>query len=184
MAATKGGRIGDEAVKARTGRIWAEWFRILDAAKAGTLTHTQIATHLHDAWDLSGWWCQMVAVRYEQERGLREPLQTCTGDFAANTSRAMAAPIATLYRAFHDAAARRRWLPDAPLEITTATANKSIRAKWGDTKGRVSFYFYAQGSGKARVAVDHMGIESAKDAERLKAWWAERLEKLRSQVEA
>ena len=176
-------RISDEAVKAKTGKTWEEWFRILDAAKAKTMTHTQIASHLHEDLSVPGWWCQMVAVRYEQERGLRARGETCRGDYAANRSRTLKAPLARLYRAFSDPAARRRWLAGAPIEVTKATANKSIRAKWGATKGRISFYFYAEGAGKARVAVDHMGIESAEEAQRMKTWWAERLDRLQGQIE-
>jgi uncharacterized protein YndB with AHSA1/START domain len=181
--AKKGKRISDEAVKAKTGKDWAAWFRILDRAGARKMTHTEIATLLHEKEKVPGWWCQMVAVRWEQERGLRKVFQTCRGDFAANGSRTLAAPLPEVFRAFRDPAARRCWLPDAPLEITTATVNKSIRARWGDTKERVSFYFYPRPGGRSSVSVDHMGIPSERDAHRRRAWWGERLDRLRERVE-
>jgi uncharacterized protein YndB with AHSA1/START domain len=175
--------ISDEAVKAKTGKVWAAWFRILDRAGAKRMTHTQIAAHLGEVEGVPGWWSQMVAVRYEQERGLRESLQTCRGDFAASGSRTLDAPVAAVFRALHDPAERRRWCPDAPLEVTKATAPKSVRARWTGTDQRVAFYLFPQGSGKARVSVDHMGLASAREARRLKAWWSERLDRLRERME-
>lgn len=175
--------ISDEAVKRATGKVWADWFRILDRVGAKRLTHTQIAAHLHEKEQVPGWWCQMVAVRYEQERGLREELQTCRGDYAASGSRTLDATVAQVFRALSDPAERERWCPDAPLEVTKATAPKSVRAKWIGTDQRVAFYLFPQGPGKARVSVDHMGLASAKDAIRLKAWWGERLDRLRARIE-
>lgn len=177
--AKKGAPISDEAVRAKTGKGWKEWFRVLDRAGARKMTHTAIATHLYEKEEVPGWWCQMVAVRYEQERGLREPLQTCTGDFAATGSRTVDVPVARAFRAVSDAAERRRWCPDAPLEVTKATAPKSVRAKWTGTTQRVAFYVFPQGADRARISVDHMGLPSAKEAQRLKAWWSSRLDRLR-----
>ena len=174
--------ISDEAVKAKTGKDWAGWFKVLDRAGAKKMTHTQIATHLHDRCAVPGWWCQMVAVRYEQERGLREALQTCSGNFAANGSRTLSVPLAKVFRAVESAAERRKWCPDAPLEVTSVTKGKYVRAKWAGTSGRVAFYFEAKSGGKSRVAVDHMGLPSGREARRMKAWWGERLDRLRERL--
>jgi uncharacterized protein YndB with AHSA1/START domain len=175
--------ISDEAVKAKTGKDWAGWFKVLDRAGAKRMTHTQIATHLYEQEKVPGWWCQMVAVRYEQERGLREPLQTCRGDFAANAGRTLAASAASVFKAVAEPKGRKDWCPDAPLEVTKATPNKSVRAKWGDGDGRVAFYLFPAPNGKVRFSVDHMGLPSAKEAERMKAWWSERLDRLKGRVE-
>ena len=40
--ATMGPRMSDEAVKAKTGKTWKEWFAILDQAGAIKLTHQEI----------------------------------------------------------------------------------------------------------------------------------------------
>jgi uncharacterized protein YndB with AHSA1/START domain len=176
--------ISDEAVKAKTGKVWAEWFAQLDRDGAAKMTHTEIATHLYEKRKVPGWWCQMVAVRYEQERGRRKVLQTCRGDFAANAGRTLAAPLPALFKAVAEPRGRRAWCPDAPLEVTKATPHKSVRAKWGDGKGRVSFYFFPATNGKVRFSVDHMGIASQREAKRMKAWWSERLDRLQEKVEA
>lgn len=39
----RSGRISDEAVRAKTGRIWKQWFSILDAAGAAKMAHRDIA---------------------------------------------------------------------------------------------------------------------------------------------
>ena len=39
-------RSTDEAVKAKTGRVWAEWFEILDKAGAKKWPHKEIAAYL------------------------------------------------------------------------------------------------------------------------------------------
>jgi uncharacterized protein YndB with AHSA1/START domain len=183
-AARKGKPISDAAVKAKTGKDWAGWFARLDRDGAARMSHAEIATHLHEKRKVPGWWCQMVAVRYEQERGLRTFLQTCRGDFAATGSRTLAAPLPALFRAVSEEKGRRSWCPDAPLEVTKATPHKSVRARWGDGKGRVSFNFFPAPNGKVRFSVDHMGIGSEREAKRMKAWWAERLDRLQERVEA
>jgi len=64
-------RISNEAVKAKTGKIWGEWFPILDTWGAKEKGHTQNAKHLREHYGLSPWWAQAVTIRYEWERGLR-----------------------------------------------------------------------------------------------------------------
>jgi len=48
-------RSSDEAVKAKTGKVWAEWFRILDKAGAKKWPHKEIAAYLHDKQNVSAW---------------------------------------------------------------------------------------------------------------------------------
>lgn len=170
-------RSSDEAVKAKTGKVWAEWFAILDKAGAKKWMHKEIAAYLYEKQKVPGWWSQMVAVGYEHERGIREKFQNCDGDFAANSSRTFVAPVAKLYQAWTEEKFRNRWLPDADIEITTATKGKSLRAKWdGDT--RLSVYFYPSGNEKTRVVVDHMKLTSSKECTKMKNFWFDALNRL------
>jgi Domain of unknown function (DUF4287) len=66
-------RIGDDAVRRRTGKGWEEWLALLDEWGAKDKGHTACARHLREAHGISPWWAQAVTVRYEYERGLREP---------------------------------------------------------------------------------------------------------------
>lgn len=74
MAEKKTGfrRISDEAVRAKTGKGWEEWFRVLDTWGAKEKGHTQSAKYLLDYYALSPWWAQAVTIRYEWESGLRK----------------------------------------------------------------------------------------------------------------
>jgi hypothetical protein len=170
-------RMSDEAVKERTGKAWAEWFKILDKAGAKKWPHKEIAAYLHTKQNVGRWWCQMVAVGYEHERGIRQKFQNCAGEFSANSSRTMAVPTAKVFKAWTDEKIRRRWLPDADMEITTATPGKSLRAKW-DEDTRLSVYFYPSGAEKTRVAVDHMKLASSKESLKMKSFWTAALERL------
>jgi len=173
-------RFSDETVMAKTRKVWAEWFKILDAAGAKKLKHMEIARLLYEKHKVSGWWAQMVANQYEQKHGLREMGETCTGDFAANISRTMDLPLAKLYKAWTDEKARRAWLKGDKMEITTATTNKSIRAKWDDAT-RMSVYFYPKDGGKkTQVVVDHMKLASAAEMKRMKKFWSEAVGQLQS----
>jgi phenylpropionate dioxygenase-like ring-hydroxylating dioxygenase large terminal subunit len=176
-------RFSDEAVKAKTGKVWAEWFKILDAAGAKKMNHPEMARYLYHEQKVPGWWCQMLAVEYEQKHGLREIHQTCNGDFAAGVSRTLPIPLAKIYKAWADENARKAWLKDDKMEITTATANKSIRAKWDETD-RMSVYFYPKGADKTQVVVDHMKLKSAAESKRMKDFWAEAVARLESELAA
>ena len=65
-------RISEEAVKAKTGKVWGEWFTILDKWGVKEKRHTQSAKHLREHYGLSPWWAQAVTIRYEWEMGLRK----------------------------------------------------------------------------------------------------------------
>jgi hypothetical protein len=176
-------RMSDEAVKERTGKVWAEWLKVLDKAGAKKWEHREIAAYLRDKQKVGPWWGQMVAVGYEQERGLREKFQKCDGEFAASGSRTMSAPIPMLFKSWTDEKLRRRWLPGAKMEITTATPGKSVRAKWEGGKSRLSVNFYGKGAGKSQVTVDHMKLGSSKECAAMKAYWFDALNHLQKMVE-
>jgi len=64
-------KISGDAVKAKTGKSWIEWFRILDRFDVKANGHRLAAKHLSEKHKLSPWWSQAVAIRYEWERGMR-----------------------------------------------------------------------------------------------------------------
>lgn len=146
MGATSGSKkrsMSDEAVAAKTGHTWAEWFRILDAAGARKLPHRDIARLLHGKYKVPSWWAQMVTVEYERARGLRAVHQTAAG-FVASVSRTFDASAGALFHAWSDARLRRRWLGVAKFTVTTARRNKSLRMAWPDGT-RSEVYFYPRG---------------------------------------
>lgn len=65
-------RISEDTVKTKTGKVWGEWFTILDTWSVKEKGHTQSTKHLREHYGLSPWWAQAVTIRYEWEMGLRK----------------------------------------------------------------------------------------------------------------
>ena len=172
----------DEAVRKRTGKGWEQWFRILDRAGGRNMNHKQIVACLAKrSPEIGGWWMQMITVAYEQERGLRERHQK-PGGYEISRSKTIGVSLSPLYNAWTDARLRRRWLPET-ITIRTATPRKSMRVTWADGKTSLSVNFYAQGSAKSQVVVQHIKLPDAKAAERMKTYWTKILEGLKKTLE-
>ena len=122
----------------------------------------------------------MISVGYEHERGMRQKFQKCDGEFSASGSRTMNVPLAKVFEAWADETLRRKWLPDSDMEITTATKDKSIRAKWDGGTSRVSILFY--GKAAQEVTVDHMKLASTEGCAKMKAYWFEALNRLEARL--
>ncbi|HKW13139.1 MAG TPA: hypothetical protein VJS69_01500 [Candidatus Krumholzibacteria bacterium] len=166
------GGMSDEIVAEKTGRTWQEWVELLDRARATTMTHTAIATLLHEKHDVPGWWCQMVAVGYERIRGLRARGQRRDGKWEASKSKTFAVPVAELFEAWNVAKTRAKWLP-GKVTVRRATPHKSMRLTMPDGSN-VELYFLTKG-GKSVVGVQHTKLASKADADERKKFWAERL---------
>lgn len=175
--------VSDAAVQAKTGKTWQEWIALLDAAGAKDMAHKDIAAMLHAKHKLSGWWSQMVTVGYEQARQGRQKHQAA-GGFNISRSKTVAAPLKSLYRAWRVASQREKWLPRRKIEIRKATPNKSLRITWSDKKTRLEVNFYARGSGKSQVVVQHSQLPSAAQADKMKTFWGEALDRLKASLEA
>jgi hypothetical protein len=175
-------RIGNDAVRAKTGRAWAEWFEILDEAGAAELDHRSIVALLEGHEGLTGWWRQSITVAYEQARGLREKHQKTDG-FEVSASRTVSVSVEDLYAAWEDPSRRAEWLEPDLLEVSRVTPGKSIRGRWGEDSGRVDIGFSAKGERKSHVALNHGRLGSADEAARFKAFWGERLQRLKDRLE-
>src|SRR5690349_7072560 len=117
--------MSDEAVAAKTGKRWDEWFQILDKAGAAKLDHKQIVALLSEQHGVGPWWRQMVTVTYEQARGLRAKHETTEG-FQVSASRTLTAPIAAVFKAWNDTRTRNRWLPASDLTPMSTTAERRL----------------------------------------------------------
>lgn len=178
----KANRISSDAVRAKTGKSWDEWFALLDKAGAGAMTHKEIARYIHDRLGCPPWWSQMVTVGYEQERGLRVPNQGCDGGFQVSVSKTVAVPVAELYRAVADVRRRSRWLPDVKLTVRKATPNKSMRVT-GPDETNFDIGFFAKGPAKSQISLEQRKLPDLKAVERQRAWWTAALERLKAAVE-
>ena len=172
--------MSDESIAAKTGRTWREWVRALDDDNAASLSHREIARLVHTKHGIGEWWAQTVTVGFERIKGLRERGQRRDGTFEANKSRTFSVPVYTLFKAWSDAAARRRWLDDVKPMVRTATP-KSMRLQWPDGT-LVLVGFTAKGAGKSAVAVSHTKLRDKAASEQAKTYWTDRLNALASLV--
>lgn len=180
--ATMHRRMSDRAVKASTGRTWPQWFSLLDRAGAAELPHRDIAMLLAKKHKVQPWWSQMVTVEYERARGKRAVHQTTQG-YVASIARTFEAPAAKLYRAWTQAAIRRRWLGLAKLTITSATPDKYVHIQCGDGT-RVDVGFIPKSNTRCQMAVQHSKLSHQKAVTAMKKYWAAALERLKPMVES
>lgn len=166
-------RVGDDAVRARTGRAWAGWVAALDAAGARALPHRDIARLLRERFDVGRWWNQMVAVGYEQLIGRRSALETARG-YTASASLTVAVDPRRLFEA---ATADTRWLPRG-VTVHRSTPPKSLRATAPGGRKSISVNLYARGPGKTQVTAEQLGLDTQAEALRVKRQWAASLGKL------
>jgi DNA transformation protein len=172
--------VSDEAVRSKTGKTWSEWFRILDKAGARKMSHKETASWLGDAHGVPSWWRQTITVTWERAMGLREKHQMANG-YQISRSRTIPVPLSTLYACWNDDRKRARWL-DTGLEIRNAVAHKSLRATLPDAT-RLEVIFQDKGGKKSQVVVQQSRIPTAAKAEKMKKYWSDRLEELKSLLE-
>lgn len=173
----------EETIRRGTGRGWDEWFAILDDWGAAQHSHTEIARWLVAEYDISGWWSQSVTVSYERARGLRAKHQVNKG-FTVSVNRTVGVPAEHLSAAFTDAGLREQWLPDAQLRERTSRPGKSARFDWLQDGSVVVVGFERKGDAKTQVGLAHEKLPDAATAERMKAFWRERLTTLKEVMEA
>lgn len=186
------GGMSSAAVEKGSGKGWAAWLKALDAAGCKALSHKDIAALVHERFGVSSWWSQMVTVGYEQARGLRVKHQKADG-FSVSVSRTFEGTVGKFFDCFADEAMRAEWMPGAPVTVTKATKGKSVRIAWGAAAGkgvvspagtskdgttRVEVNFYAKAKGKAQVTVQHNKMLHEADVEKVRGYWAGRMDAL------
>ena len=173
----------DDAISAKTGRSWQQWVRALDADGAAAMPHGDIAKIVHRKYQVADWWAQSVTVGYERIKGLRERGQRRNGTYEASKSRTFNVPVNTLFDAWADDAARRRWLGSVKAVVRTARASKSMRLQWPDGT-LVAVGFMAKGHGRSTVALTHEKLGDRAASGKAKEYWTERLDALGSLLAA
>ena len=173
-------RMSDEAVESKTGKNWSRWFKHLDAAGGKKMTHQEIVAHLSEKHGVRPWWTQMVAVTYEQARGLRDKHEKPAG-YEISVSRTIDAPVARAFKAWTDEKVRKQWLPSNFI-IRKSTTNKTLRIAWEDDTS-VAAAFLSKGPGKSQVVAQHGKLPDAKAAAKMKKFWGEALDRLKEAIE-
>src|SRR5688500_7977410 len=124
-------KVADAALKKAPGRDGAAWAALLDAEGAAKMKHPDIARMVDEKVNGGDWWSQMVTVGYEQMRGLRV-LHQKAGGFEISRSKTIAAPVAKVYKAWTSETARKKWLADPAISVSTMTEPKYVRFAWVD----------------------------------------------------
>ncbi len=165
----------DETIRERTGRGWEEWFDLLDEWGAADKTHREIARWLAGQQGIHplAWNAQAIAGSYERARRGRQVGEHEDG-FTVTASKTVAVPVERLYAAFVDPGLRER----------TTIEPRSARFDWGDGATRVHVSFAAKGEGKSVAALSHERLPDGGEAERMKAFWRERVAGLKQELES
>ena len=160
----------DERIRERTGRGWEEWFDRID--EWGELTHREIARRIAAELGIDplAWNAQAITMSYERTRGGRLPGQRDDG-FAVTATKTLPVPVERLFDAF---------LAQDELRERTSTRPKSARFDWAGGESRVNAVFAAKGEASSTVSVEHRRLADPEEAERMKAFWRERLSGLGS----
>ena len=164
----------DERIRERTGRGWEEWFDLLDEWGAAALSHRDIARRVAAELGIDplAWSAQAITMSFERSRGLRAVGQRADG-FAVTAQKTVAVPVERLFDAFADDRLCER----------TATRPRSARFDWDGGDSRVNVTFAAKSGASSLVAVEHARLADAGEAERMKAYWRERLTALKAELE-
>jgi uncharacterized protein YndB with AHSA1/START domain len=169
-------KISDEAVAAKTGKTWTQWFAILDREGARKKSHREIVAVLSKKRVVGTWWQQMVAVTYEQAKGLRAKHEKPEG-FQITRSKTIAAAVGDVFEAWGNTRKRAQWLPGSRLTIRKATENKTLRITWGDGT-MIEVGLFPKGAAKTQIAVQHGKLATARAAAAQKVFWGEALGRL------
>lgn len=201
--------VSDNAVRAKTGKFWREWFAILDRWDAGGKGHAATAKHLAEAYSLNPWWSQTVAVRWELERGIREvgarsPRGAGYDEFEVSVQRTIEAPAGRCFAAFTAPADLDRWFTkNSSVELRVggrySNADKDhgeflhiepprrLRFTWNSPQhrpgSRVEVTFEEKGRSRTAVRLQHMSIKRQEDYDGLKKGWAWAMDSLKSYLE-
>jgi hypothetical protein len=180
MAGKNQVRVKDETLIQKSGKDWASWFKLLDKDGAKKMSHTDIAALLSDKHNVSQWWSQMIAVGYEQERGMRVVGEDCNGNFSTGKSVTIAAPAKQLYEMWSNDKKRSSWM-NCKLEQRKCTPYKTLR--FGVMGGsNLEVRLTPKGADKTQVVVDHMKLKNEKEIERMKKYWTKALADLATKM--
>jgi uncharacterized protein YndB with AHSA1/START domain len=177
--------MSDDAIRQRTGRGWEEWLDLLDEWGAGERPHREIARWVAEQLTTEplGWNAQAITLGYERARGGRAVGERADG-FAVSASKTVAVPVDRLFDAFVDESSRARWLPDGDsLRARSASRPKAAHYDWGEGGSRVHVTLAPKDDGRSTVTVSHERLADAREAERMKGYWRERVAALKAELE-
>lgn len=179
-------RTGEAGLIKKTGHGYDHWFAVLDAFDAAAKGHTASAAHLYRDHGVPSWHCQMVAVAYERERGLRAMNQSCAGDFQVNVSKVVPASVTEVLDALRSPRRRAQWLKSADPALVRAlgaalAGSKRREVKVRDAglarlrypwdKGAVEIAIMGKPNGRTSVVASTTKLAGPEEVEERRAQW-------------
>jgi hypothetical protein len=146
--------MSDEAIRRRTGRGWEEWFDLLDEWGAG-----RAAAQADRSLGLGG-----ARDRRLGGAGGDRDLRACPRPARRRRTR----------RRLRHQSPRRRW---------ACPSIGCTKHSWTSGETRVIVTFTAKGEAKSAVALQHERLADAKEAERMKVFWRDRVGVLKEVLE-
>lgn len=171
----------DDAIKEKTGCTWERWVYALDRHGAAAMPHREIAALVKEKYKVNSWWSQTVTVGYERIKGRRVPGQKSDGSFAFTKTRTFDIAARKLFAMLADAGFRRQWLEGRITTVRSAKPPTSIRLA-GAEFDNVTLELTAKGDGRSALVVTHAKVPGKEAVERLKHFWAQRLDTLRDEL--
>jgi len=193
------GGVSSEAVEKATGKTWDEWVTLLDKEGANSLSHKDIARLLYDKkYIKSGWWCQMVAVGYEQAQGKRVVGETANTGFEIGVRKTLPIPAKQAWDLITSEKGLSKWLGGVSHiklepgysyktknstkgEIRTLKNGTRIRLTWqpkGWAKVSTLQVYVEEKGDKCSIGFHQEHLDSEKTREKMRRHWQEVLEHL------
>ncbi len=178
----------------KTGRSYAEWFRILDDWGAPEKGHKLTAELLATTYAVAPWWSQFVTVEYERARGLRDVGQRSGGKFGTSAQRTVTATPTVAF----EAVMSRFFAPDVAAGLTEGGKFRTVKGNEGvvlvlvpPTRLRLRWDRPVAGAGsiievtvearddaRATIRLEHDRIPSKELRDKMKAYWKAEMDAL------
>jgi uncharacterized protein YndB with AHSA1/START domain len=189
------------ACKQATGRSLQDWFAALDAAGGLAKGRRDLLQVAYAATGKDEWWATTLVVEYERLRGQQEKDGRPRG-YSICSTKTIAAPLASVFAAFGDAALLDRWLGKGTkvafavggtlqnrdgdqLTWTRIRPDKDLRATWNaaDLAPGSELEVLFADKGKTGITLNHTRIMERRAADQLRAGWSACLDTLKTQLE-
>ena len=194
--------VGDDSVRAATGKALGEWFQAIDAKGGTALGRRETGNWLAGELKVDPWWATTIYHEYEIARGVLEKDGKPKG-YTVCATKSLKVDPKTAYAAFASARALDAWFgPKHVLELKEGgrfanadgnratvkkfTPEKAIRLLWEDegltmpTPVEIKF---APAGAKTTVMVTIDRLQNRAEADGYRKAWGEALERLKAHVE-
>lgn len=163
--------IGDEAIRANTGRGWDEWCDLIERWPGHTEGHTAIAAYLREEHGVDAWWSQSVTVGYERIAGIRLPHQRPDGTFTADKSRTVSIDADELRQLLLDDDDRADLFGGAPTDLRSKPTSKAIRVAMAEGLAVISLE--PRSDGRTTITIGHEQLPEYSRVAEWKFYWSD-----------